>query len=204
MRRKKGGDLVNVKELVFKDDETQEVRLLACGHCGNTFPLQLRESAQRCCDEKCISCGKEMPNRFHFNTCEECREATRIEELKRWLVVSNKDYEHDVYYFQDQFFYDEESLICNILDSCDPDKVPSKVRVLACLPQKVALDSEIIVENLLDTFRCSDHEYPSEDDLVAVKELVNFIEAWNQKQTAVVWNIDRKFVEVEIPGVDDE
>ena len=147
----------------------------ACGKCGMTHLNKY--TAEICCKEyNCEVCG--VKTRSHLLICDDCQTKRRIDkaQLVEWDGTFFYDGNAERYFScWDSFFdyYEEEDLT-----------IPEFV--FACFSTTPRIDSHDVVNDIHEEANLEDDRI----DLVDEKELHDFIDAWNKKQTYQCYTVD--------------
>lgn len=169
---------------------SQEVKAWKCDKCGKAWLN--KQFADDCCKEKpkeeykCRVCGCET--KPPWGICQLCREKERFEKAKK---VKYSEYKIDCLYDETtgKYYADKEELeedyFNDATDYGDEAKYPEWV--YGC----VVISFRIDIENALE--RASEDMYEDfdvEKSVVNHKELIDFVKAWNEKQTAKAYSSD--------------
>lgn len=175
---------------------TIEIKAFMCENCRKSYIN--KRVAEDCCKDKPVN-----------NTCRVCG----IEVKKPWLIcgvcktkgyyenaqkIPYKDYVVAMFYSEDidKFYSEYEELEEDIYNNAFDEKIPESEIVypkwaFGCkeIPFKISIDSalEHASEEMYEEFDC-------DRDIVDLKELHEFIEQWNRKQTARAYDVDYKTV----------
>lgn len=163
-------------ELVFK--ETQELCAYACAHCGKVYNKSMPEYAKNCCKQySCETCGQDT---YQFQTCcGSCSDQKKMESAEEveWF---GHVYDPD----RDKYFQDIDEAAEWYQDDCD--NVEDRPEFLFVCDEKSAESigfkmSDWVVDHVHDNY----HEDAAEQ-LVDLKELDAFCQAWAKKQSNIV------------------
>lgn len=157
------------------------VECYECGKCKKIFTK--KEFAEKCCEPRyCSDCGVEVKN--YRIRCEPCSLKKRFAEAEKIT-----DWDGAVYWegrgYNEGYFWTVDDLY----EYCDNEEIEVPEWVFVCESDKHQLDIESSLENML-----SDAYEDAAEDLVDEKELIDFVEQWNQKQTVTSYYPDYKKV----------
>ncbi|WP_434510124.1 hypothetical protein [Desulfitobacterium sp. AusDCA] len=167
-----------------------EVKAWKCEKCGKAYLNKYL--ADNCCKEKphntCRVCGKEVDSPWLI--CHTCKDKERFEKAKKIRLSEYKSWLYDE--SLEEYFPDKESLEEKYYDNAfdeqgkDP-KVEYPEWCYGCveIPFKINIDSalERAEEDMYE-------EFDRDRELIDLKELLDFIEVWNAKQTAKAYMTD--------------
>ena len=182
-------------ELIRKGDEKQTVVAYACSKCGR---VNQKEFAERCCAGYiCEECGKPTGGAYR-TLCSECwlarENAKTLERAEKATKIPIADYSGPVWCegigYNDGFFEDTDELI----DYCADEEITSLGPVFACHVTKFAVDADDAIDAVLE-------EFPEGSEASHVDELRTFLDGWNAKQDAEMWEPDHSLV---VTGIEDE
>lgn len=168
-----------------------EVQAWKCEECGKAW-LD-KKLADRCCEEKpkikCSICGEDAD--YPYIKCKRCREKESYEKAKK--VKYSKYKEGYLYDENKQNYYRdkedlEEAYYNDAYDEGEEPKYPNWC--YSCTSFTFGIDIENAIE------RESEEMYEDFDEvnIVDLKELSDFMEVRNKKQTAKTYNVDYKTV----------
>lgn len=159
-----------------------------CEKCGKAWLL--KEKADDCCKEKeprkCRVCGKKIEPPYLI--CCACKTKERYEKAKK---IKYSEYKIGCLWDEhmEQYFYDKEELMEAYLDQAlEKGEQPIYPEwCFGCVEKhfKINIDAalEFAEEDMYD-------EFDRNQDLVDLKELYDFIEQWNKRQSAKAYYMD--------------
>jgi hypothetical protein len=185
-----------VRELAFVG-QTQPV-LFACGKCGLTYsansyiggnPARIeaaRVVAERCCNPKCLECGRVLSLKYHTE-CDECKNRRFARDRLRWLKRQPVELPQDgvpVYAegVGNEFFADMDELYewCQDYEG----ELPAWVHPCSERPA-FKLDVEDIFERMSEDLpECAEGDTPEKADA-----LIAAVDTFNAAQTVMTWEI---------------
>lgn len=169
-----------------------EVKAWKCEKCGKAWLN--KQLAEDCCKEKepneCRVCGCEV--KAPWIICPDCREKERFEKAKK---IKYSEYKIGCLWDEtkDKYFYDKEELeeayYNDAYDDGEEPKYPEWCYGCQEIPFNIDIDHslEIASEDMYEDFDL-------EKSAIDLKELLDFIKAWNEKQTAKSYATDYKTV----------
>jgi len=165
---------------------SNEIKAWKCEKCGIAYMNKI--TADNCCTEAkveistCRVCGCRVGE--YITICDSClskeryQNGTKIKyseyELE-WLFDNNTD----------KYFADIDALNDYYID----EGLPLQKWCYGCNKRPFTIDIDSALENSSEQM-LEDFEY--DNDAVDIKELIDFIEKWNKKQTASFYEIDHK------------
>jgi hypothetical protein len=188
-----------VRELAFVG-QTQTV-MFACGKCGLAYsgnnyigggPARIeaaRLAAERCCNPKCLECGRVLSLKYHTE-CEECKNRRYARDRLRWLKRQQVELPQDgvpVYAegVGNEFFADMDELYEWCLDEDSEAVLPAWVHPCS-ERQAFKLDADDMFERMSEELpECFDGETPEMGTA-----LVAFVDTFNAAQSRMVWEIE--------------
>ncbi|OPY64110.1 MAG: hypothetical protein A4E56_00164 [Pelotomaculum sp. PtaU1.Bin065] len=173
-----------------------EVKAYKCEKCKKAYLSE--KVAEDCCKDvpknnTCRVCGVEVKKPWMI--CDYCKTQEYYDKAKK---IPYKDYKVAMFYSEDtdKYYSDIDELMEDIDNRAFDDGIPETEVVypewaFGCkeIPFRIGVDHmlEIASEEMYEEF-----EY--DRDVVDLKELHEFIEQWNQKQTAKAYVPDYKTV----------
>lgn len=175
-----------------------EVKAWKCENCGKAFLV--KEFADKCCDDikkpkinNCRVCGCEVNPPWMI--CRECREKERFEKAQKvkyseyktqWLWDESKqEYFSDKEALQDR--YDDDAFD----EQGDNTVAQYPVWCYGCIEIPFRVNIDTAVERAGEDMY---EEFDASKEIVELKELTDFVEVWNKKQTARAFVVDYKKV----------
>jgi hypothetical protein len=182
---------------LVKQDAPEKVVAWVCGECGVVAGSTITHgdgaklmAEKHCGSWLCVDCGAEH-DRHYQDRCNKCWTAhhSKIQVKKEAAMfadaehVAAEDWDGPVYTdasnYNEGFFRDLDDLYDNI----EEDERPSYV--WTCTTMHPSLDAEALLESALE-------ETHEDCELDATDELKDFIDRWNDQQTAETWWADHK------------
>lgn len=183
---------MNPREITFAGDTHPS--LYICAQCKRWHTTAIyacgpkdaaaaaRQSAEKCCMPTICECGVAVER--PWTACRECRERKM---LARATVIDAADYNGPVSAAGNGSWGEGYSgSVDELIEWCDDNDEPVPVYCHPCKANPLRLDAERILENATE----EQHE-DAGDQIVDADVLVEFIEAWNAKQTCVTYDEDR-------------
>ena len=162
-------------------------RALACGVCGTIHgkpdPTGYAfQAAEKCCSTVCSKRGGEKEPKGYCNACQ--RERDRKEEALNYEKAGKiPAAEHNGPVYRSDDFYPS---VDEYLEHCEQEGFEPDAYVWAVYETHVEIDADAILETALE-------DHWEEAEAVGVKELNEFIAAWNERQIkegTVTWQQD--------------
>lgn len=159
--------------------DVKQVELYACGKCGKCY--QDIKFAEDCCKPyHCEICGIETKR--YILKCETCAENARFEKANKVLPSEYKGYLYD-----DRFEMYTDN-IDEILERYWDEGEDLPNYVYGTTETRFHVDIDSAIE------RAEEDMYEDFNDIVDYKELIEFMEKWNEKQTGATYYQDTKTV----------
>ena len=169
------------------------ITVYKCPVCGVAY--YDKGVAEKCCVPKfCEDCGVEIKK--YLIRCKACGLKRKFERAEKLTPerYSGWVYSEEVDGYNEGYYADVDELV----EYCEDNDVPVPDWVFCCTPYEFKLDIDSALE------RMTEDAYEGADDhLVDVKELREFVEKWNAKQSIISYYPDYKRVVVLKSGDSD-
>jgi hypothetical protein len=160
---------------------SKKIEVYQCSICNKIFFD--KEFTDKCCKPgKCNICGIELKP-CHLQ-CDKCSVKIKYEKANK---IKYSDYKLEYLYDDryDKYFKNYEDLL-EFYELNDDNDIPKWA--WGCSEYQFKIDIDSALED------AEEKMYEDFDDIVGVEELYEFIEKWNDKQTAKAYFIDNKTV----------
>lgn len=180
-------------------EDTREKEAYLCPRCKTIWAVEAFKSAKQCC--LCLDCEAVIgPKRTLNGRCKSCettyyREREQKAQEKAQKIPSS-EYEGPVFTAGDDYFRDWSEYVEDYHDSKEEDAPALPPPAWACKTEKLMLDPYRVLEMATE-----DHYDGAADNLIDEKALIDFIQAWNEKQTVQTYYAD--YTRLVVPGPDD-
>lgn len=171
---------------------SKELKAWECDECERVYLS--KELADKCCKEKpihnCRVCGCEV--KYPYLICVECREKERYEKATK---IKYSEYNIGCLYDEnkEQYYYDLDDLSeAYYNDAFDEGKEPEYPKwCYGCTERKFEIDIDSAIEREVEEMY---EDFDINNSLVNIEELLEFVEDWNKKQTAITYYMDYKTI----------
>lgn len=177
-------DRLRPKELVIRGDS--ETQLYACAKCGKYYSPKIyacrepeaheaaKRAAAECCAPRLCACG--APISKTWTACAQCREARNLRKAK--IYKSNEYSGPVVADCTGEWGEGYSSDVAAMIQHCQEHGEPVPAYCYPCHEHRLRLDPVSLLEVATDDMR-----EDAQDQIENADELIEFINAWNAKQT---------------------
>jgi hypothetical protein len=161
-----------------------EIKAWKCEKCSNVY-LD-KDLADNCCKKKatnkCRVCGCDVKSPFVI--CKECQEIERFHKAKK---VNYSDYIGCLWDERmEEYFYNKDDMY-ERYENDDEKILPEPKWCYGCIEIPFEIDIDSAIERAEEDMY---EDFDSNNSLIDLKELYNYIDSWNKKQSAKSYTID--------------
>lgn len=171
----------------------ERVDAYKCDICGTTYITKLM--AEKCCEKKyCKYCGKELPHKYYFLACPDCREKHKYDNYRRMTYEEYiKEFPGYPVGYEDGDYveFEMEDLLEYIRDSLSDEEWGKLQYVIGYDMYYAEIDAESVLENIEED-QYEDFEF----DETGRKEFIDFVSRWNEKYRKPVYTEAKILVEI--------